>query len=147
MKSLLILFAMVAVCHAAAPANRETVGRKQGKVVLPVNQTITPLGTQIELPGLRPQGLALSPDGRILVTSGKTSELVSVDPASGAILQRIALPNAAQNERQHQGVYGHSGQNYTVAFHCLAPRECAQAQRGNPGWPRSLARRNETLRL
>src|ERR1041385_1160852 len=111
MKSLLILFAMVAVCHAAAPANRETVGRKQGKVVLPVNQTITPLGTQVELPGLRPQGLALSPDGRLLVTSGKSSELVVVDPSSGAILQRVKLPNEGLNEPQpaaHSNQYQHA---------------------------------------
>jgi YVTN family beta-propeller protein len=99
MKFLVFWFAMVAVGHGATPS-REVVGRKGegGKIVLPVNQTVTPVGIQVELPGLRPQGLALSPDGRILVTSGKTSELVIVDPASGAILQRVALPNEGQNE-------------------------------------------------
>ena len=50
----------------------EAVGRDgTNRVVLPVNQVITPAGTQIELHGLRPQVLALSPDGKILVTSGK----------------------------------------------------------------------------
>jgi YVTN family beta-propeller protein len=99
MKSLLFLFALVAVGYSATP-NRETVGRKPGRTILPVNQTITPLGIQVELPGLRPQGLALSPDGRLLVTSGKSSELVVVDPYSGAILQRVTLPNEGQNEPQ-----------------------------------------------
>ena len=48
----------------------EKVGRTgAGRVVLPVNQVITPAGTQIELHGLRPQVLAMSPDRKILVTS------------------------------------------------------------------------------
>ena len=59
---------------------------------LPVNQTTTPVGRQIELPGLRPQALALSPDGTILVTSGKASELVVIDPASASVRQRAPLP-------------------------------------------------------
>jgi YVTN family beta-propeller protein len=97
MKSLLFLCALVMVSSGAAP-NRETVGRKSDKTVLPVNQTVTPSGIQVELPGLRPQALALSPDGRLLVTSGKSSELVVVDPSSGAILQRVKLPNDGLNE-------------------------------------------------
>src|SRR5438477_5902236 len=59
----------------------------------PANQILTPVGTQVELPGLRPQALALSPDGRLLVTAGKTPELVVVDPPSGRILQRVPLPS------------------------------------------------------
>src|SRR3954470_11768137 len=97
MKSLVFLFAVAAICCGATP-NREQVGRKPGKIILPVNQTVTPLGLQVELPSLRPQALALSPDGRILVTSGKSSELVVIDPSTGAILQRVALPNEGQNE-------------------------------------------------
>lgn len=99
MKFLACLFVSAAFC-LAAPANRELVGRSQGKTILPVHQTLTPLGQQIDLPGLRPQGLALSPDGRILVTSGKTSEIIVIDPANGAILEKIALPSEAQNEPQ-----------------------------------------------
>jgi YVTN family beta-propeller protein len=79
-----------------APAQRpdtEAVGRRgANRTVLPVNQVVTPLGVQVELPGLRPQALALSPDGRALLTAGKTAELVVVDPASGAIRQRVTLP-------------------------------------------------------
>jgi YVTN family beta-propeller protein len=62
-------------------------------VVTPVNQVLTPAGRLLELPGLRPQVLALSPDGRLLVTAGKTHELVVVDPLAGTVLQRVPLPS------------------------------------------------------
>jgi YVTN family beta-propeller protein len=62
------------------------------RTVLPVNQVVTPQGRQVELPGLRPQVLALHPNGRLLVTSGKTAELVAVDPETGHIRQRVQLP-------------------------------------------------------
>jgi YVTN family beta-propeller protein len=62
------------------------------RIVVPVNQVLTPAGVQVELPGLRPQALALSPDGKLLAVSGKTHELVLVDPAKGTILQRVLLP-------------------------------------------------------
>jgi YVTN family beta-propeller protein len=52
------------------------------------------MGLQVELPGMRPQGLVLSPDGRLLATSGKTQNLVLIDPQSGAIRQRVALPSS-----------------------------------------------------
>jgi YVTN family beta-propeller protein len=67
------------------------------KTVLPVNQILVPAGTQIPLPGLRPQALALSPDGRLLAVSGKTSELLIIDPVLGTIAQRVALPSEEQN--------------------------------------------------
>ena len=59
----------------------------------PVNQVLTPVGQQVELPGMRPQALALSPNGRLLVTAGKTPNLVVLDPVSGAVRQRVALPS------------------------------------------------------
>ena len=78
---------------------REHVGRVgANRTVTPVNQALTPAGKIIELPGLRPQALALSPDGRLLVTSGKTSELVVINPASGEIRQRVELPSDQQGE-------------------------------------------------
>ncbi len=83
------------------PATTERVGRSgANRTVTPVNQVLTPLGRTVELPGLRPQALALSPDGRILVTSGKTSEIVVVDPATGTVRQRVALPSEKQGEPQ-----------------------------------------------
>jgi len=61
--------------------------------VTPVNQLVTSAGKLIELPGFRPQAVALSPNGKLLVTTGKKSELVVLDPTSGDILQHVALPS------------------------------------------------------
>ena len=79
----------------AAGAGRitERVGHDGlGRTVLPNNQVITPLGRQIALPGQRPQGIAFSPDGKLLVVAGLTGEIVVLDPATGAFRQRVALP-------------------------------------------------------
>lgn len=90
---------LLAQSDAAANAT-EKVGRYgTNEAVLPVNQRITPFGRFVDLPGLRPQVVALSPDGRWLVTSGKTSELVVLDPRSGAIQQRVPLPGSAEEPR------------------------------------------------
>ena len=78
---------------ADEPAASATVGRADAETtVLPVNQIVTPVGLQVELPGLRPQVLALSPDGRMLVTSGKTNEIVVLDPETGAMRDRVRPP-------------------------------------------------------
>src|ERR1035438_3062444 len=69
------------------------VGRAGGSLITPVNQIVTPAGIFVELPGMRPNALALSPDGKLLVTAGLTHELVAVDPVSGKILQHIPLPS------------------------------------------------------
>ena len=96
---LLILPVLVGMttCRKEEP-NIEQVGvAGENRTVLPVNQVLIPTGTQIPLPGQRPQALALSPDGRLLAISGKTSELVIIDPALGTIAQRVALPSEEQN--------------------------------------------------
>ena len=72
--------------------NTETVGLYPDRVVLPVSQILTPTGKQVVLPKVRPQAIALSPNGEILVTSGKTKEVIVLDPSSGEILQRADLP-------------------------------------------------------
>jgi len=76
------------------------VGRNGDSLVTPVNQIVTPAGTQVDLPGIRPNALALSPDGRLLVTAGLTHELVVLDPAGGKILQHVALPSGKVLEPQ-----------------------------------------------
>ena len=88
----------LATFSAAAPdsnvADTESVGHaKDGRVVTPVNQLLTPYGRQLDLPGLRPQAVALSPNGKLLVTAGKTNEIIVVDPESGTIRQRVPLPS------------------------------------------------------
>ena len=89
-----VLSALLALnLFGAESADKETVGRHgDGRVVLPVNQVITPAGKQIELPGMRAEALALSPDGKLLIVSGLTNVVVVLDPATGAIKQRVPLP-------------------------------------------------------
>jgi DNA-binding beta-propeller fold protein YncE len=92
-----------AACSAPEPArpqpSQERVGRADnGTQTTPVNQTLTPLGTFVDLPGMRPQVIAQSRDGTKIYTAGKTSELVVLDARSGAIVQRVALPNEKQSE-------------------------------------------------
>jgi YVTN family beta-propeller protein len=79
----------------AAPSTPSA--EKMGKVsdtrwITPTNQVITPAGRAVELYGLRPQALALSPDGRLLATAGRTAELIIIDPTSGKVLQKVPLP-------------------------------------------------------
>jgi YVTN family beta-propeller protein len=85
-----------ACAPAQQPASRELVGRlENGEFQTPVHQRLTPAGKLVELEGMRPQALALSPDGRTLVTSGQTSELIVLDAAEGRVLQRVVMPKAA----------------------------------------------------
>jgi len=64
----------------------------EGGAAVPVNQIVTPAGLQVALPGLRPNDLALAPDEKILAVSGKTSELIIIEPVTGEIRQHVALP-------------------------------------------------------
>ncbi|MGZ7065305.1 MAG: beta-propeller fold lactonase family protein [Candidatus Aminicenantales bacterium] len=88
-----------ASCRKPAPPDTTTVGPPgPDRTVVPTNQVVRPAGKQIPLPGLRPQALALSPDGRLLAVSGKTSELVILDAASGEIRERVELPSEGLRE-------------------------------------------------
>jgi YVTN family beta-propeller protein len=88
-------------------ASSEHVGPAgHNRYVTPANQILTPAGLTVDLPGLRPQALALSPDGKILITSGKTAEIVSVDPSTGSIVQRVALPSEMDTEAKPDPVSG-----------------------------------------
>jgi len=93
---LLTTFALTAAPATASPENfgatTAVVGGSAAHFETPANQLVAPAGTLIELPGMRPLALALSPDGKLLVTAGLTHELVVLDPATGKILQRVILP-------------------------------------------------------
>ena len=90
---LLIPGHIAAATISSALASRETVGPAgPNRFVTPVSQILTPAGVQAPLPDLRPQGLALSPDGRRLITSGKTAELLVLNPITGDVIQRVGLP-------------------------------------------------------
>jgi len=84
---------LLACALAGLAADRDPVGRLAGgRIATPVNQIVEAAGKTVDLPGLRPQALALSPDGKLLITAGKTHELVVVDPVEGRILQHVLLP-------------------------------------------------------
>jgi YVTN family beta-propeller protein len=95
MKRNLVVYAALVLAISLPPNSRpQTVGRQSdGRSVLPVDQVITPAGLQVELPRMRPQAMSLSPNGRLLAISGKTAEVVTVDPATGRILQAVPLPS------------------------------------------------------
>ena len=98
MKHLVNIFALFACVAMTAVADdfdstTATVGRIGGGLETPVNQVVTPAGTLVELPRMRPQALALSPNGKLLVTAGLTHELVVLDPVTGNILQHVNLPS------------------------------------------------------
>jgi YVTN family beta-propeller protein len=96
---LTLLFGLAVAAWGGVPSDTERVGRHgTNRVVLPVNQVLTPYGRQVDLPGLRPQVLALLPDGGKLLTSGKTSELLVIDPTTGKLLQKVEFPNDKKNE-------------------------------------------------
>jgi YVTN family beta-propeller protein len=94
---------LLAGCNLEETRPRSTVpqsGSVGGKgISVPVNQVLTPAGLQVELPEMRPQVLALSPDGKLLATSGK-HELILIEPHSGKILQTVPLP--LDNLRDHE---------------------------------------------
>ena len=110
-----LLFVLLLMASGSAADNysvtgpsREPVGRSShGRLVTPVNQVLTPVGVQVELPGMRPQAIALSPDAQILVTAGKTSDLVVLEPQTGKILQRVALPREKASAGKDEGVSPH----------------------------------------
>jgi YVTN family beta-propeller protein len=113
--ALIFLFVLVVSCRTLDYSSTEPVGEiSPQRYVTPVNQVLTPVGIQVELPGMRPQALELSPDGRLLVTSGKTRELVLIDPQSGEIRQNIALPSSETRNTD------------TISSHILKPDKSGQ---------------------
>ncbi len=79
-------------------ATTAIVGQGTNGLETPVNQLVTPAGILVELPRVRPNALALSPDGQLLVTSGQTRELLVADPITGKIIQQVVFPAEAQKQ-------------------------------------------------
>jgi hypothetical protein len=86
------LLILAGSCRTPDYSSTEPMGQvSPQKYVTPVNQILTPVGIQVELPGMRPQALALSLDSGLLATSGKMQKLVVIDPQTGEIRQKVAL--------------------------------------------------------
>ena len=84
--------------EASFDATTEIVGYNTNGLETPVNQLVTPTGIYVPLPGMRPNALALSPNSKLLVTSGLQDELVAIDPVTGQILQHVTFPKKAGND-------------------------------------------------
>jgi YVTN family beta-propeller protein len=98
--AILVSFSAGKMSAADFDATRAPVGRNASGLETPVNQLVTPAGTLIDLPGIRPNALALSPDCRLLVTTGLTNRLIVLNPATGEILQRVPFPSGSVLEPQ-----------------------------------------------
>src|SRR5437899_324900 len=61
------------------------------RYVTSTGQVLTPAGFQVELPGMRPQTLTLSPDGSLLAVAGGNNSLVFLNPATGQVIQKVHL--------------------------------------------------------
>ena len=102
------LAAALLLAGRALPARADDDDRKENvgfsnsnHIVLPVNQILTPAGLQVELPGSRPQVIALSPDGRLLAVAANVHHLILVDAATGRPCGKTFLcrpDNASEEE-------------------------------------------------
>jgi YVTN family beta-propeller protein len=79
-----------------------TVSSVDSPVELPTGQILTPAGQQIPLPRMRPQGLALSPDGKLLAVAGNAEFLLLIDPRTGSTLQTVPLSFIVTEVRTNQ---------------------------------------------
>jgi len=80
-------------------ATTDAVGfQSDSRFITPVNQIISPAGHQVELPAMRPQALALSPDHQMLAVAGLTHGLILVTVATGKISQQVAMPSDQTEE-------------------------------------------------
>lgn len=82
---------------AASALAVEVQGPKSAQdVLLPIEQRITPAGRQIVLEDRRPQGVAWHPGGRYFVASGRSADLLVVDPVKAEIAKRIPMPAGSE---------------------------------------------------
>ncbi len=101
-----LVFTPLLFSQPAAPGARNFAATKapvghvsKETLVTPANQIITPAGKIVELDGVRPQTLALSPNKKLLVTAGLTHELIVIDPGTGKIMQRVKFPKDMAREQ------------------------------------------------
>lgn len=89
------------------------------RYITPTGQLLTPSGVQVELPGMRPQVLALSPDQYLLVTAGKQNGLAFIDPGTGQILQKRILTTTTNGTTAPAVEIGLSGLGFSPDGHKL----------------------------
>jgi YVTN family beta-propeller protein len=90
-KPALLLSLMVLAASAAAQTDdyaQLRVGEKDGRIVVPTNQVLSPAGRQVAFSG-RPTDVALSPDGKWLAVLDR-SQLALIDVEDGKVESRVA---------------------------------------------------------
>jgi YVTN family beta-propeller protein len=94
-----VLVALLLACPAFADdRDKMTVGvQKDGSILTPTNQLLTPAGTQVLFPG-RPVDVLLTDDGKTLVAKNMKG-LEFIDVATGKVTQTLAQPAAAKDEK------------------------------------------------
>ncbi len=98
--ALLGVSAFVVTADNSFDATNQSVGWKADGYETPVNQFLSPAGIQVQLPGMRPNALALSPDRKLLVVSGLKADLLVLDAATGKTLQTVPFPASEQRAPQ-----------------------------------------------
>ena len=82
---------------ASPPSAAEKVGKlAEGRWLLPTGQIIAPAGRQIDLAGIRPQALTLSPNGKFLAVAGSSKDVLIFDSATGQEISRTTMPGDAK---------------------------------------------------
>jgi YVTN family beta-propeller protein len=122
--------------NSPAPDSVTEISSTQAKVgrlaenyyFTPTGQILTPAGKQVELPKMRPQALALSPDGDLLVTSGRAGKLVVIDPATGLVLQSVAL---STNKAEAEGTIAEPTATASGSSTTNAPSAAAKTMASN----------------
>lgn len=84
---------LAAAAPFADPSAQAHVGPlPDGRWMTPTQQILSPAGRQVDLPNVRPQQVALSPDGRMLVVGSNANDLLVVDPVTGQVTAHVPLP-------------------------------------------------------
>jgi YVTN family beta-propeller protein len=91
---------------SAVPFGSASGATEAGLYSVPTGQILTPAGQQIPLPGMRPQALTLSPNGRLLAVAGNTEVFLLIDPRTGTTLQTVPLSFITTEVRTNQSTNG-----------------------------------------
>ncbi len=96
-------FAIAAHAQVAPPPAQQkpALTGKVGKLgenqwLLPTGQIISPAGQRIDFPGVRPQALALSPNGKFLAVAGSSKDVFIFDAVTGRELSHTTMPGDAK---------------------------------------------------
>ncbi len=116
-----------------------------GRIVVPTNQILQPAGTQVTFPG-RPVDILAIEDGKLLVAKNM-KDLVFIDPATGKMVQTLALPAAAKGLAGAFSAVGlvAVGERVYATDSQGAVRVAKRNAEGKYGWEAALALKAPTV--